>query len=121
MDGIHINKNKIRPKVKVMAKPFMLKEGDYRDFFLNLNKSNPIKLQAHILNDVCSKYTFLPKSDIAVVIKAILEVLREHLISGYKLNIRSLFNEMHLKGSKVNGYPTIKVKHTTSKKLKKSI
>lgn len=120
MNPNHINTNKIKPKQKKLAKLIPLKDISYYDFFNQLNKSHPIKLDEKILKKLYKQYPVIPMSDVALIMRSAIEVIREHMIQGYKINIKQIFNETHFTAHKIKTQkPFIKVKNRTSPYFKK--
>lgn len=122
MEPVRINTNKIKSKTRKIAQQLPLKEnttiGELRSL---VNSKAPIKIDSIFLEKIYKKYPLISKSDIALIMKTSLEVIREHMISGYKISIKELFGDMHfiLNTTKSNIW-FLKVKNTTNPKVRKS-
>lgn len=116
----HIRTNKIKPKEKKLAPYLPFNEDTSTNLIERINKKFPIKLEAALLDKLCKQYPLISKSDVALIMKTSLEVMREHMIKSYKINIIHLFIEMHLSLIKYKDkYWFLKPKFSTSPTLRK--
>jgi len=67
-----------------------------------LNKEMPISLKYNedLVDRICLKYPYLPKSEVAVIVRGVFQSLRDILLLGNKISIAGLV--FHLKLSFVN-------------------
>ncbi len=109
-----ITKNKLRSKTKKLYKQIPLKDINYPDLFQEINKSYPINFKKYnFLNKVHEKHPLLQKEDIALVVKAIFETIRENVIEGYSINVKNLFNEFRLSLIKKKDFKNLKINNRT--------
>ena len=117
------NKNKMRAKIKMAAKQMPLKQDtDYDEVFENINSETPINFKKYnLLDKIYKQYPLTSKEEIALIVKATFEIIREKAIEGYKINIKNIFNEFHLIINKVNNYSFIFPKNRTFPKIRKNV
>lgn len=109
-----IAKNKLRSKTKKIYKQIPLKEISYPELFDHLNKSHPINFKKYnFINKIHDKHPILSKEDIALVVKAIFETIRENIIEGYSVTIKHLFNEFRLSLINKKNLKNLKIKNRT--------
>lgn len=118
-----MRKNKIRSKIRTPAKKINFKDIDYDNLVKMINMELPINFKKYkILDKIYQKYPLTNKEEIALIIKAVFEIIREKVIEGYKINIRYIFNDFHLVINKsVSGHPFVLAKNTTFPKVRKNV
>lgn len=112
-----------------MKKPKTVKLFSFRDLTNSemvdlLNIENPINLKYNeeLVNRVYARYPLIPKSEVAQVITAIFQSIRDLLVLGKVLNFNNLFFDTKLhffdyrKGSHI--LPSLKVKISTPPPLR---
>lgn len=84
----------------------------------------PISLKyiQHIIDKISIRYPLIDKTEITVIIKTLLETMRDILLAGDRITVRGLFSGMHLVSLNHiwnNKFVrTIKIKMKTSRKIK---
>lgn len=117
---MHINKNKIRPKVKKRAIPIYTKDISYDDLVEEINKNLPIKVKIKdVVNHIHNIYPFISKIEIALIVKNTFEVIREQILFGNKINVKYLFNEFYLSLAKRNKFICLEAKGNTTPKIRR--
>lgn len=121
MRGIY-NRGSRTLKYEVMLRIRMKKQKTIKEFFFTednvlreLNTTLPIKLRylEGLIERVYKRYPLLNKSEVAVIVKAAFEALRELLVSGCVLNFNKFVFDMKLHFFGDMLHPSVKVKLTT--------
>lgn len=89
-------------KKKYKAENFRYKNKTHREVYEIINKKLPISLKNNedLINRVHERYPILSKTEISIVVKAIFSALRELLILGKIVNIRTILAYMRLSFNK---------------------
>lgn len=68
------------------------------DVINNINTDLPIKLKnlEHVINQVAIKYPNLKKHEISLIVKTLVEEMRDQLIKGKVITLRDLLSNMRL-------------------------
>jgi hypothetical protein len=122
LGGAVIYSHMKKPKT---IKPFKFKDISHKDMADILDKELPINIKYNedLINRIHSKYPFVSKTETAIVVKTIFQSIRELLVLGKIINFHNLFfnTKLYFFDYNKNGnkMPHIKVKSTTSPKLRK--
>lgn len=87
-----------------------------------LNDKFPINLKSNVdlIDRIHNRYPFISKAEVAIVVKAIFQSLREFLVLGKIISLpRSLNNMRLVVWDHIKYNPSIKVKLKTTRNLKK--
>lgn len=112
-------------KKQKITVPYYFKDHTHQEIVDILNKEYPISLKYNedLIDRVCSKYPFLKKSEISLIVKSIFQSMRELLILGKILNFHNLFFDVKLHifnyHYREHILPALKVKISTPPSLKK--
>jgi len=84
-----------------------------------------IKKLENIIDRIHEKYPLIDKTEVAIIVKAIFETMRELLIQKRQININNFFNSMkfyYFTGFRLGHIvPSLKIKINTSPKLRKYV
>lgn len=113
------------PKKQKTIKPFYFKNLSKEDMMEILNEEYPINLKynAALINRIYSRYPFISKAQITIIVTGIFSSFRDFLVLGQILNLNKLFFDTkflffkHTKGSRI--YPSLKTQVGTPPPLRK--
>ncbi len=111
-------------KNKKSVKPFFFNNMSHKQAADLLNKENQIKLKYNedLINRIWARYPLLKKSEIGIIVMAVIESMRELLVMGNVLNFNNLFFDTkflffrHTKNGVI--LPALKVKISTPPPLR---
>jgi hypothetical protein len=101
------------------VKPFFFKDRSHQEMVDQLNSDSPINLQYNedLVNRVYARYPLISKAEVAQVITAVFQSMRDLLILGKVLNFNNLFfdTKLHFFDYRKGGHilPSLKVKVST--------
>ncbi len=98
-----------------MYKPLPLKEGvNMEDLIKEVNEKFPISFKKYKFADkIHKKYPLIKKSEIALIAKAMFEVIRESAIKGESVMAKNIFNEFHFIITNNKKFDFLKVSNRT--------
>ena len=106
------------------VKPYYFKDLTHQQVLDLVNKELPINLKYNesLVNRVHSRYPFIDKTEVAIIIKAVFQSFRDLMILGNVLNFNNLFFNMklhffdHRRSARI--LPALKVKISTPPPLR---
>lgn len=111
-------------KIKT-TNPFWFKDLSHQEVADLLNKDYPINLKYNIdlIDRIHNRYPVINKTQIAFIVKAVFQTIRDLMVLGKILNFHNLFfdTKLHFFDYRKNGHilPSLKVKISTPPKLRK--
>ena len=112
-------------KKQKTTRPFWFKDMTHQQMVNILNEDYPINLKYNVelIDRIHSRYPILDKTNVAVIIKAVFQSLRDLMVLGNILNFHRLFfdTKFHFFDYRKNGHilPSLKVKISTPPNLRK--
>jgi hypothetical protein len=112
-------------KKQKIVKPFFFKDLNHQDVVDLLNSEFPINIRhnSNIIDRIHSKYPFISKYEISMIVIAVFQSMRDLMVLGKVLNFNNLFfdTKLHFFDYCKRGLilPSLKVKISTPPKLRK--
>ena len=113
-------------KKRKTVDPFYFKDCDHQQIVDSLNQDLPVNLKFNedLVNRIHARYPLLSKTEIAIIVKAAFQSMRDLLVLGNILNFHNLFFNVKLyffdRWMKKYNSPSLRVRMTTPPKMRKN-